>query len=478
MRDGRLRALFGTSMSQRPLRTHRFRLAAVLLLGVGCPCVQVAPQDGGTPQGEATAAETSDRSVNEGSVQDGPIGLAELPALARARAARQRPVLEDALAPALVYLELEYGRNREVLDEKIASIAQLGDGIAPLLIDYLTPRNESRKARHLAGNAARVLAHMDLQAFLPTLLELADDSDPVARRNALWLLGHVDHPAAVRELSRALDRHDRPQEQQIVIESALRIGTPVLRDDVTPLLASPEPELRATVLRYLIEHDDGSAAATVLDALRSEAEPVLYGLYVRYLERYVHEDEAAADVLVGLLRGTELGPDHELQVLDALATIAPHGHEATGETLAQIVRSRKAVRYRIAAARTLEELGDRRARRVLLGDLEERIRQDRDSAQRYEDRALAHFAFEDYTDAIRDYERAIHYTRLPARNTVFYIQIARCEAHRGNERSMLRALREAKASAERIRAEAAGDPVFLEALRDDSVQRFLESLDK
>src|SRR5690606_1281784 len=91
-----------------------------------------------------------------GSVAAQGMSLTDAARLARARAERQRPAQEAALKPFLPELRLDYWRNQEVLDGTIEKVAAL-DGVVPLLLEYLTPADESRDARRLAANSARVL---------------------------------------------------------------------------------------------------------------------------------------------------------------------------------------------------------------------------------------------------------------------------------------------------------------------------------
>ncbi|MBK8977457.1 MAG: hypothetical protein IPM29_16215 [Planctomycetes bacterium] len=406
------------------------------------------------------------------------VGLAELPELARARAQRQRPVQEAALEPFLPDLALDHRRNAEIVDQTIEKVARLGDGIAPLLLDSLSPTRDTREATFLAENSARVLARMDLHAFQPTLVELLEGDEPVGRRNALWLLGRIDDPAAVRAIARSFGRLVEPRDRELAFDALAARGSSALVPEAVRALGTPDPELRGAALRYLTASRAADATPTVLQAFASDAEEHLYGDYIRFLKTNTTRDAQAADLLATLLRGTRLSPDDELLAMEALATVAPEDHSGVNEVLNAVVTSRKAVRYRILAAQTLLALGDRRAPRILLDELEARIKENRSSAECFEDRALANFAFERYREAIRDFEQAIRYSTVSVRKSLFYIQIARCEAHRGNTRGMLQALRDANAPAARIREEAAVDPVFVRALEEDSVQRFLRALDR
>src|SRR5512134_2351089 len=91
-------------------------------------------------------------SQSEPTTQPAPNGsqLERVLAIAKARAERQRPALEAALRPFLPDLSLSYAENRPFLDRRIAEIAALGEGIAPMLLEYLAPGDDSPATRNLA----------------------------------------------------------------------------------------------------------------------------------------------------------------------------------------------------------------------------------------------------------------------------------------------------------------------------------------
>src|SRR5690606_12100706 len=106
----------------------------------------------------------------------------------------------------------DYWRNQEVLDGTIEKVAAL-DGVVPLLLEYLTPADESRDARRLAANSARVLARLDPLGWLDALVELAQGEHPVARQQAIFLLGHADHPRARATLLEVYERLSDPYDR-------------------------------------------------------------------------------------------------------------------------------------------------------------------------------------------------------------------------------------------------------------------------
>src|SRR5204863_2198958 len=88
---------------------------------------------------------TSDRTMSEPRLTENPsclwllclalgtslgaqVSLQQLPQLARARAERQRPAQERQMMPFWTDLALDYRKNQQHVDSRIAQVAALGDG--------------------------------------------------------------------------------------------------------------------------------------------------------------------------------------------------------------------------------------------------------------------------------------------------------------------------------------------------------------
>jgi hypothetical protein len=131
------------------------------------------------------------------SVLPSQVSLHDLPALARARAERQRPAQEQALQPFWTDLALEYRDNAQYLDQRIAMVAALGDSVVPLLLERLQPVAANAQSRNLAANCRRVLERLDPSSFLDALVELARSNNEVGRVESIQLLGRSGSPRAV-----------------------------------------------------------------------------------------------------------------------------------------------------------------------------------------------------------------------------------------------------------------------------------------
>jgi hypothetical protein len=408
------------------------------------------------------------------------ISIRELPALARARAERQRPALLAQLEPFLSDLRTDYQRNASILDGTIEKVAALGAPLVPILIDYLTPADPAdNRARWLAANAARVLERLEPAEHLDTWLELLDGEHPLGRRAALRLIAAAGpDPRSEAALARTFPKLDATADLLTALAAAERLETPVLAPLAARHLAAPEAELRAAVLEHLAHFGHTGARQEVVQALRRETDNALLGRYVALLQKIAARDEAVADALVPLIEGVRLDPEDLRSLVRALGTIAPAGHRETRRVLLELLERGEVGSLGIEAALTLQAIDEKRGRKLLFDNLSERIRQRRGEAGAFADRGEALFAFGLYKDAIDDYENAVKYGRSDSRQAAYYLQIARCEAHRDSAARMVRALKLAGVSAATIRTEAAKDPVFAEVLQRDLAQRFLESIDR
>lgn len=408
------------------------------------------------------------------------ITLRDLPELARARSERQRPLQLQRLEPYLPDLETDYGRNSRILDEQFEKVAQLGDAVVPLLIEFLTPENQSdSRSRWRAANAARVLERLDPRAHLDTWLDLLGGDHPLGRRHALRLLAAAGpDPRSAAALAQAFPTLGDTHDLALALRTATTLETGALAPLALPALASPEPELRAAALDYLTRFEYREGITAVVEALRRETENALLERYIRFLQATVEDDEAIADALVPLIEGVRLGPDELRQLVDALATIAPENHRETRRVLLALLERGEIGPLAISAALTLLALDDKSGARILFDNLDQRIRQRRGEATAYADRADAYFAFGKHKEAIRDYEQAIKASDSASRKAAFHLQIARCEAHRDSSRGMLRAIQESGLPASTVRIEASKDPVFHAMLQKDDAQRFLKEIER
>ena len=399
------------------------------------------------------------------------IPLRDLPALAKVRAERQRPAQMAALEPFLTDLKTDYRRNSEVLDKTIDKVVALGDAVFPVLVEQLTPSDGDSHSRFLADNSARVLAKLDPKAHVAIWSELAEGEHGIGRRLGIRLLGASGDPQAASTLARVFPKLADADERLAALDAAEEIGTPALAPLVVPMLQASDPDLRRRALQHLTRNQWSEAVPVALKSLSNERENALLGDYIAWFAATVHGDAQIAEALTPLLDSVRLDPGDAEKLVTALATIAPQDHKPTEKALLQLLDAGQIGPLGVRAALTLQALGEKRGKKILFDWLDKNVVKDRADANRYAARAEASLAFDQAQAAIRDFEDAIKYTRSNNWQQYYSFQIARCEAHRGNLKSMQKALRESQYSNEKILKEAAGDPRFLEQLEKAGIHR-------
>ena len=407
------------------------------------------------------------------------IGLAKLAEIARERAARLRPAMLEALEPFAKDLELGYrGRNQSYLDAKFDEIVGLGAGVSTILLEYLTPANATPESMNRSDNAARILARLDPGDFTDTLIDLASSSSESARRNALTLLGHAGNRQAEAALIDRLANLADP-ERRLAVDGLARMASTRGVEAAAPYMASPDHVLRQRVLVYATLADrDGVAVDAIRSAFSSEPNAQLLSSYVSYFERHVEADAAVAEALVPLTAGTQLSYAEQRRLMQALGKIAPAGHAPTIAALETVIEATdNAGPLEIAAALSLQKIGEKGGVKTVDRRLDQAIKRQRNDSDAYANRANWFCELGEWRNAIRDYEAAIKHSKSGSRKSMFHLMIARCEAHRGKWTRVRSALRDSGASRRAIEREAAGDPEFAAALEKDAVRRFLESLD-
>jgi len=406
------------------------------------------------------------------------VGLDEAIEIARNRAERARPAQVKALEPFLADLSLDYRKNRQFLDARIAEAADLGDSVVPLLLEKLEPAQNSQSARQLAGNCRRVLERLDPASFVDALADLLQNPSrsETAHLEAIRLLGHAKTAQAERLLT-DLVRHSHGTEQMLVIEALKRHGSSAAAPEVIGLLGSADSGLREEVLDYLIAAKAGQVADTVVQALTVEKDERLLPNYIAYFAIAVTEHDEAAKALLALL-GERLDWQDTRQVVRALATVAPKNHDATTRRLHELLDAEETSALAVQTAVTLRRIGDQKGVTRLKRRLDEQLRrpQRKREASLYEQRASLLFAIDEFADASDDYEKIIEYSRSTAMTRRAYIGLARCEAYRRRTGALIRTLRNSGMTPAEIKALASGDKRLRECLDSDKGRSFLRAL--
>lgn len=405
------------------------------------------------------------------------VHLADMPKVARERAERSRPAQTKALEPFLADLALDYRENQQFLDKRIAEVATVGDGLVPLLLEKLQPATQGAAARNLAGNCRRVLERLDPASFVDALGELASGQNEVARAEAIRLLGLAVTPQAAQLLTDLLDRAV-DDDYRLVLRS-LRLQNAVgAAPKVVRALGSKERAVREEALAYLVATHPPQVVDAVIQALQAEQDNKLLPHYVEYFAAAVRTHDAAARALLPLLDRERLDWQDTLRLLQVLATVAPPDHETTCRRMHEIIDSGETSSLSVQAAVTLRTLGDRQGVTKLQRTLTDQLRKRKREAALYEQRANLLFAIEEYADAIADYEKVVEFNDGLAMTHRAHVGLIRSEAHRKKTPNLIKVMRSSGMTVAEIEAIGDEDAAVREALQQDKVRQFLQSLAK
>ena len=164
------------------------------------------------------------------------------------------------------------------------AIAALGDSIVPILLDYLTPANNDAKARHLAGNSARVLAYLEPATFIGSLLDLLHSKNKTSRSCAIYLLGCTRDPAAAVALA-AEFRNMSKDEVGRALTALTNLGSPAAAGRAVALMdTATDSSTRRQVMTYLAATAAQAVRNKVLANLIKEEDDGLLEYYIEYFE--------------------------------------------------------------------------------------------------------------------------------------------------------------------------------------------------
>lgn len=412
-------------------------------------------------------------------VLPGQISLAELPALARARAEKQRETGERALAPYWADLALEYRGNEKFLDRRIAEVAALGEAVAPLLLDRLAPARGGSDARQLAANCRRALEQMDTSAFVDALIELATGANELGRGEGIRLLGASGSPRAVKTLDAMLASGDS-EERQLVVYALTRLRAAASTPRIVALLAAENRREREAALDFLLAVRPVAAVDPVLAAMAKERDAKLLQIYAQFLGATAREHDGAARALLDLLDLGALDAGDTRRLVEALARVAPPGHKPTIERLLVILDGDEAGSFTLEACTTLKALGDRSGLEKTFRSINKQLaepRRKRD-ASLYELRGNLYYAVEKWSDALDDFEKAVAYSDSRSLSRRCLVMMARTEAHRRKWSAVLKQLQAAEVGVADVESLCQQDPAMQEAMQQDALKAWLAGLGK
>jgi HEAT repeat protein len=405
------------------------------------------------------------------------VSLKDIPELARQRAERSRPRQIAALEPFWADFALDYLDNQSVLDDSIKKASQLGDSVVPLLLEKLRPAQSGSVSLNLAGNCRRVLRYMDPGSFADALAEMARSSHTIGRSQAIMLLGYANVPQSATVLAELLDKVD-DSDRTLIIGSLRRLGAPEAAPKIVGLLGSTSRRFRQDILSYLIAARASSVVETVVQALSTEAEDRVLPFYIEYFGTCITNHAGATTVLLPLLSRERIDWQDTKNLIMALATVAPKGHDATIRKLAELIESSDASSLAVQAAVTMRALGDKQGIVRLKRKLDDKIRKRKREAGLFEQRASLLFAIGDFSHAHNDFQKILDYSEGAAMTRRAYEGLLKCEARRNKVQSMIKHMTASGMTPEEFQSLAATDAPFHRAMGHDRTKSFIRQLIK
>lgn len=162
-------------------------------------------------------------------------------------------------------------------------LARLGPALLPIIAERSVKAEGDVRRERLAALRYRTAASASLSVRWPSGIERLAATDGHTRRAAaeelLVRLTPADEP-----LLKELTTHVDPLVKEIAVRGLQKINTPTALQAMGQLLADPDPNVRAAVLKQLTESKKKSMIATVAAYVATEKDADLVGHAVRYLK--------------------------------------------------------------------------------------------------------------------------------------------------------------------------------------------------
>lgn len=396
---------------------------------------------------------------------DGKESLESLLERARNKQAALHAALESEVAALVEELEdIAKERGRPGLSRIRKALLALGPEAAPLLVASIDPGSTPRESHVFrAAEITATLQELPQGAIVERLIQMLGHGTLGARRNAARVLGHSDHPERAREALREAFEGSVDELQEVVLESLLSLpGDPDL-EFLDELLTGKSSALANLALGALGRSGQEDVADRIHDLMLNEQRAA--ELVPGFIEYYTLVPEAmGADEIVALadlagMRG--VSPGDRLMILDRLPDFGVSLSGSLKRSL-QDLASREDADLSESALIALSRFGDRNARREFLEPHDDYIEKHDEWPNAYSRRGEAYLDIEEYSDAIKDFRKALNLARsnsTPQRDT--WINLARAYALSGKLKDAATTLDDAPISVASLQALAA-DPDFAE----------------
>lgn len=358
--------------------------------------------------------------------------------LAEVRAERDRSLASLLPAVEKVVEELEdlsrIKRNREA-PRKRRALMDLGPAVAPLLVQFIDPGESAiEKHRFRAQEVARVLRDIGSPAVVDQLLEKAHAGTRLGRIHALDVLAKsVGDPRVVPSVI-GIYEDDKVDEdvRHAALRTLAQLGGPQADTLVTAAIDSSDVDLAGLALEALAAARNEGAADKILEVMLGSRAPKVAPALLQYYRAVpsLITDARHIEGLVRLSMHDTITSKNAVRVLEFLRTSdakLPTGLKRELEPL----REHENIDVREAALLFLARAKDRSARRELMRDYDDRVKQGRNLLAAYEDRADVLYKIADYNSAVKDWKQVLKIQAERRSNTNRaepFVGISRCLA--------------------------------------------------
>ncbi|MEM1447761.1 MAG: hypothetical protein AAGI22_01540 [Planctomycetota bacterium] len=370
--------------------------------------------------------------------------------------------------------------------QKQRTLEKLGPEATPLMVPFLDPGKEPSRAEIFRSElVAEVVADLASPIVTDELLKMAREGTVVARLNALTALATSPEPGRiVQPLLTIADGRDSigmdPDQAQTVRESAFAtlagIGTPAAMSYIQSMLTGSDVERASAALKALQAAPVEVSADAVLNVLKGESAPRLAGAVAAYYGAHEEllEDFEHARYVGEVAVAESLEPDVRIELFDLLRINDARVGTPVKRRIDDYTTVAKAD-LRNAALMLMARMKDRGARRELLEEHDDRIKENRNDMSAHGDRAVILHAVGDYSAATKDWRevmRIMKEARIPARDKTPFLGIARSLARQKKFREAKEYLEKAPISL-RERQSLATERDFKEMLASRYADAFL-----
>ncbi len=403
-----------------------------------------------------------------GRAQSPPRTLEELVHIAGKRAAAALKAGKKLLQRYKPDLSLSWNENREFVDRAVSALAARGSDLAPLLFPLLDPKGRDERSRNLAENAGRVLEKIGLALFLPRLVRLLREGSPLGRSVAARLLGASGRKEAVAPLLDALKDPDPP----VVAAAVLSLGKLGAREARGPLLALLDrsgPALKEALLWSLAKVGRPEDLDKILPSFGEEKSERILSLFLDLVEKLGRENPKAALFAARIASGGGFSLSLRLRALEVLGRTRGKGDKEILALLKKLVADPLTPEtLRRQTAYTLNALGDKSARNVVLGPAERFLHKNPGIPYAWVNRGDVYFNLGLYSKAASDYNRAIQLCGTRTRpEPGTWAQLFLCYLRMGKKRDLIRAVRRSRLPVKVLRELLAEHPELEKACRMD-----------